>query len=259
MRALAAAFFFLSAAPLFAQDEHIGFRVREWYARMSGTVQGTKQGVGSSTIDLTDDLGLGDQNLTTELQLYVRIPVVGRIYAGWWRAHDSGSSVLSRSIDFAGESFTASTPIDSDVTLNSAYLTYEFAFPTIPLPALGKIELAASLGVHGFRGEGSVVGGGLDAKGMGTIGLPTLGAHVTVEMFTWLRAEVEVQGLVFTYGGNEAHYLEAFAEVVAEPLPWLFAGVGYKFVALNASHAGSDSFHINVDIAGFYLTAGVRF
>jgi hypothetical protein len=259
MKALAAAFFFLSAAPLFAQDEHIGFRVREWYARMSGTVEGTKQGVGSSTIDLTDDLGLGDQNLTTELQLYVRIPVVGRIYAGWWRAHDSGSSVLSRSIDFEGESFTASTPVNTEVTLSTAYLTYEFAFPTIPVPGLGKVELAASLGVHGFHGEGSVSGAGLNAKGDGKIGLPTLGAHVTVEMFEWLRAEAEVQGLAFSYGDNEAHYLEGSVEVVAEPLPWLFAGLGYKYVAFNARHDGSDSFHVNVDIAGFFLTAGVRF
>jgi len=259
MRLLATAFFFLAAAPLFAQDEHIGFRVREWYARMSGTVQGEENGIGSTNLDLTDDLGLGDQNLTTELQLYVRIPVVGRIYAGWWRVHDSGTSVLDQTITFRGQTFTASTPIDSEVTLNSAYLTYEFAFPTIPVPGLGKIELAASLSAHAFRGEGSVVGSGIEANGEGTIGLPTLGAHVTVEMFEWLRAEVEVQGLAFSYGDNEAHYLEAYGEVVAQPLPWLFAGVGYKFVALNARHDGSDSFHVNVDIAGFYLTAGVRF
>jgi hypothetical protein len=259
MRHLATAFFFLAAAPLFAQDEHIGFRVREWYARMSGTVQGEENGVGSTVLDLSDDLGLGEQNFSTELQLYVRIPVVGRIYAGWWRAHDSGSSVLTRTVDFAGQTFTASTPIDSEVTLNTAYLTYEFAFPTIPAGDLIKIELAASLGVHAFHGEGSVVGGGIDANRDGTIGLPTLGAHVTVEMFAWLRAEVEVQGMVFSYGDNEAHYLEANAEVVVEPLPWLFAGLGYKYVAINASHEGSDSFHVNVDIAGFYLTAGVRF
>jgi hypothetical protein len=259
MRALATAFFFLSAAPLFAQDEHVGFRVREWYARMSGTVQGEQNGIGTSTIDLADDLGLGDQNLTTELQLYVRIPVVGRIYAGWWRVHDSGSSILDQTITFAGQTFSASTAVDSEVSLASAYLTYEFAFPTIPVGDLLKVELAASLGVHGFRGKGSVVGGGFAGDGEGTIGLPTLGAHVTVDMLTWLRTEVEVQGLAFSYGDNEAHYLEAYAEVVAEPLPWLFAGLGYKFVALNARHDGSDSFHVNVDIAGFYLTAGVRF
>jgi len=259
MRLLATTFFFLAAAPLFAQDEHIGFRVREWYARMSGTVQGEENGIGSSTLDLSDDLGLGEKNFTTELQLYVRIPVVGRIYAGWWHAEDSGSSVLSRTISFAGQTFTASTPIDSEVTLDTAYLTYEFAFPTIPLPGFGKIELAASLGVHAFHGEGSVVGGGIDGSRDGTIGLPTLGAHVTLGMFDWLRFEAEVQGLVFHYGDNEAHYLEVNAEVVAEPLPWLFAGVGYKYVAINATHEGSDSFHVNVDIAGFYLTVGLRF
>lgn len=259
MKILATAFFFLAAAPLFAQDEHIGFRVREWYARMAGTVQGEENNIGSSTLDLSDDLGLGNQNFTTELQVYLRIPVVGRIYAGWWHAEDSGSSVLSRTISFAGQTFTASTAIDSEVTLDSAYLTYEFAFPTIPAGDLVSVELAASLGVHAFRGEGSVVGNGINADRDGTVGLPALGAHVTVGLFGWLRAEAEVKGLIFEYGDNEAHYLEAYGEVVAEPLPWLFAGLGYKYVAVNASHEGSDSFHVNVDIAGFYLTVGLRF
>jgi hypothetical protein len=259
MKILATAFFFLAAAPLFAQDEHIGFRVREWYARMAGTVQGEENNVGSSTLDLSDDLGLGEKNFTTELQLYVRIPVVGRIYAGWWRAEDSGSSVLTRTISFAGQTFTASTAIDSEVTLDNVYLTYEFAFPTIPLPGLGKFEVAASLSVHGLHGEGSVVGGNINADRDGTIGLPTLGAHVTLGMFDWLRFEAEVQGLIFQYGDNDAHYLEASAEIVAEPLPWLFAGVGYKYAAINASHEGNDSFHVNVDIAGFFLTVGLRF
>jgi hypothetical protein len=259
MRLLATAFFFLAAAPLFAQDEHIGFRVREWYARMSGTVQGEENGIGSSNLDLTDDLGLGEQNLTTELQAYVRIPLVGRIYGGWWRAEDSGSSVLTRTISFSGQTFTATTPINSEFTLDTGYLTYEFAFPTIPAGDLVKVELAVSLGAHVFHGSGSIEGSGIDSKGDGTIGLPTLGAHVTVELFSWLRAEVEVQGLVFSYGDNEAHYLEAYGEVVAEPLPWLFVGGGYKFAAINATHEGSDSFHVNVDIAGFYLTVGLRF
>jgi len=259
MKIAAAAFLFLSAAPLMAQDEHVGVRVREWYARMSGTVQGEENGIGSSTLDLSDDLGLGHRNFSTELQLYARIPVVGRIYAGWWRAHDSGSSVLDQTITYAGQTFTAATSINSEVTLDTAYLTYEFAFPTIPLPALGKLELGASLGLHAFRGEGSVVGSGIDAKGDGIMGLPTLGAHATVELFDVLRAEVEVLGMAFSYSDNQAHYLEAYAEVVAEPLPWLFAGLGYKFAAINVSHEGSNSFHVDVDISGLYLTAGVRF
>ena len=41
---------------------------------------------------------------------------------------------------------------------------------------------------------------------------------------------------------------------------WLFAGVGYKYVALRVkSNVGSTDFDLDVHINGLYLTAGVRF
>ncbi|HZE97655.1 MAG TPA: hypothetical protein VE981_11560 [Planctomycetota bacterium] len=260
MKHLAApVFLLLSALPAAAQDETVGVKVREWWARMSGTLEAESGGSGSTRLDLSDDLGLGNQNLTTELQIYGRIPVVGRIYAGWWRAQDSGSATLDRTITFAGQTFPVGTPIDSDFQLDVAYLNYEFVFPTIPVGDLVKFELAASLGIRGFHGEGMISGGGFSAEDKGNAGLPTVGAHATVKFFDLVRTEVEVLGLAFRYGDNEVHYLEMFAEATIEPLPWIFAGVGYKLAALNFLHEGSDRFRLNIDIAGVYVTAGIRF
>lgn len=261
MRWIAPALFFLAATPAFAQDEHVGFRVREWFARMSGTLE-ADDGSGTSTkIDMADDLGLGDRNLTHELQAYLRIPVVGRIYLGWWRAHDSGSSTFTRQIDFDGATFNIGDTVNTEITLDVAYLTYEFAFPTIPLGDLFKLELAAQVGIRGIRGAGSIdeTGGGNSASDSGKIGFPILGAHVTVELGGFIRAEAEVLGLPFSYGDWHIHYLEASAEVVAEPLPWLFAGVGYKYVNFDFSHSGSQKFVLDTTIAGAFITVGLRF
>jgi len=260
MRSFAAAIFLLSAtAPALAQDEIVGVRVREWFARMSGTAESQDNNSNFTRVDLADDLGLGDRNLTTELQAYLRLPVVGRIYAGWWRAQDTGHETLTRDIDFAGQTFTVSTPIDSEFTLDVGYLTYEFAFPTIPIGPLVKLELGASVGVRVIRGEGSIASGGQTANDTGVVGLPTLGAHATAKLFDLVRVEVEVLGLVFRYSDNEVHYLEMFAEATVEPLPWIFAGLGYKLAEVNLQHNGTDSFHVNVDVSGLYITVGVRF
>jgi hypothetical protein len=261
MKGLSAAILFLLASPAFAQDEHVGIRVREWFARMSGTVEADDGSGTSDRLDLASDLGLGDRNLTHEIQAYLRLPVLGRIYAGWWRAHDEGSETVQRTFDFEGVTFTASSRIDSEVTLDVAYLTYEFAFPTIPIGDLVRLELGAQLGLRGLRGHAVVDDSlsGRHADETGTVGLPTLGAHVTAQLFTYVRAEVEVLGLTFSYGDWSAHYLEASAEVVAQPLPWLFGGVGYKYVALNVHHDGSDKFAVDVGVAGVYITFGVRF
>lgn len=259
MKHLATVVFFLSASPLFAQDELVGLRVREWYARMSGTLEGMDPTLGSTRLDLADDLGLGHQNWTTELQAYLRVPVVGRFYVGWWRVNDSGNDTLTRDITFAGETFTATTPIHSEITLDVAYLNYEFAFPTISLGDTISLGIGVSVGARGFRGEGTIDDGSNPGNKSGAIGLPTVGAHATVELFKFLRAEAEVLGLSASYGENKANYLEAYGEIVAEPLPWLFAGVGYKFAAINFDHGGNDAFKVDVDVAGFYLTVGVRF
>lgn len=261
MRLIAAALVFLSATPAVAQDETIGIRVREWFARMSGAIEADDGGGNFTRLDLAADLGLGDRNLTHELQAYLAMPVVGRIYVGWWQAHDKGSETLSRTIDFAGNQFTASTRIDSEVTLDVGYLTYEFAFPTIPAGDVASVTLGLQISARAIRGQGSISesAGGNSAADEGTIGLPTLGAHVTVQLFTFLRAEVELVGLVFSYGDWSMNYLEGFAEVVAQPIPALFAGVGYKFANIHFEKSGDERFLIDVGVAGFYITAGVRF
>lgn len=255
------AFLFLAATPAVAQDEHIGLRVREWFARMGGTIEADDGSGTSERIDLGSDLGLADRNLTHELQAYLRIPVVGRIYLGWYRVHDTGDETLTRTIDFQGFTFTASTNVRSEVTLDVGYLTYEFAFPTIPIGDLVGIELGLQLSGRIFRGDGSIEesAGGQSGQKDGVFGLPTIGGHVTVTLFEVIRAEVELLGLAFAYGDVKIHYLEASAEVVAQPVPWLFAGVGYKLTSLELSNTGTQRFLLDVSISGLYITAGVRF
>jgi hypothetical protein len=261
MKWTVAAFLFLSATPAVAQDEHIGLRIREWFARMGGSIEADDGSGTSERVDLGSDLGLADRNLTHELQAYLRIPVVGRIYLGWYRVHDTGDETLTRTIDFQGFTFTASTQVRSEVTLDVGYLTYEFAFPTIPVGDVAGVELGIQISGRIFRGDGSIEesSGGQSGQKDGVFGLPTIGGHVTVTLFEVIRAEVEVLGLAFAYGDVRIHYLEASAEVVAQPVPWLFAGVGYKLTSLELSNKGPDSFLLDVTISGLYITAGVRF
>lgn len=258
----AAAFLLMTATPAAAQDEIIGVRVREWFARMGGTIEADDGSGTSETIDLGADLGLADRNLTHELQAYLRIPVLGRIYLGWWQAHDSGSETLTRTFDFMGVQFTASTQVDTDVTLDVGYLTYELALPTIPLveEAL-SFEIGLQVSGRVIRGKGSISEstGGQSAADDGIIGFPTLGGHVTVTLLSVVRAEVEVVGLAVAYGSARIRYIEAFGEVVAQPLPWLFAGVGYKMTNLDFRAEGTQRFVLDVTVSGLYITAGVRF
>jgi len=66
-------------------------------------------------------------------------------------------------------------------------------------------------------------------------------------------------GLAAAYANWHVHYLEASGEVTASPLPWLFAGVGYKMTNLDFHHNGTQKFLLDVTVSGLYLTVGVRF
>ena len=86
MSPMMAEILFVSATPVLAQDEvdeHADVRVREWFARISGTIE-ADGGTGRSTdISLENDLGLCHRNLTHEIQAYGRIPFAGRSIGGW--------------------------------------------------------------------------------------------------------------------------------------------------------------------------------
>lgn len=260
MRWTAAAFLLLSSTPAFAQDEIVGARVREWFARMGGVIEADDGSGTSERIDLAGDLGLGDRNLTHELQGYLQIPVVGRLYLGWWHAEDKGSETITRTFDFAGITFTSSTTVESEVSLDVAYLTYEFGLPTIPA-GIASVDVGVQLSARALRGKGSIRDSGSGSKGSddGIVGLPTLGARAAVTLFDVVRAEVEVVGLSFSYGDWRMHYIEAYGEIVARPVPWVFAGLGYKFTNLDFKYNGRERFELDVTVAGLYITAGVRF
>lgn len=250
----------LAAAPAFAQDEHVGVRVREWYAAMEGRLSSDGGAFGGTNIDIGDDLGLDDRGWSTEIQVYGRIPLFGKLYAGWWRIEREGDETLSRTLTFADKTFTASTRVKSDVTLDVGYLTYEFVFPSIPVGELVKWELGLQAGIRVMRGEGSIDSSIASGSDHGLIGTPVVGGHAALQVTPYVRADVELVGLALAYGGHRASYLEAYGEIVAQPFAWLFAGVGYKYVALRVRDPlGSTDFDLDLRIGGLYLTAGVRF
>lgn len=261
-RSLIAGALFLSAASsgAWAQDEMIGVRVREWKATLEGKISADTTAFGGSTIDLADDLGLDAAEWSSELQVYGHIPFFGKLYGGWWRVHREGDEILTRTINFDGQVYAASTRVQSEVTLDVGYLTYEFDFPSIPLGDAIQWEIGLQLGARVMSAAGSLDSAVASGSRDGIIGIPVLGGHMALQVTRFLRADVELVGLTFSYGDHHGSYIEAYGEIVAQPFPWLFAGVGYKYVALEVSEKGGDNdFEVDAHISGFYLTAGVRF
>ena len=248
----------LAAAPAWAQDEYVGVRLREWYARINGEVFAETEVLPTNTIDLDQHLGLGQAEFAHEIQAYLHLPFVGTFYLGGWTADYKGDRWLSETVTYGEETFTAGTQVDSELELAVGYLTYEFDL-SISLGEIAKLELGPMAGVRLIAARGSIDNEFVSAEESGEGGLPVVGFHAALQATEWLRADVEVMGLAFRAVDRRAVYVEAYAEVVAQLGP-LFAGVGYKYVKVELQDKStSTEFEAKVTMDGLYLTVGVRF
>ncbi len=238
-------------------DEIFQIRGRAWFAHMSGHIEADATTRGTR-LSIAGDTDLGGRVDIPEIEAHLNIPVVGRLYVGWWRYDDGGDNTLSRTITFADHSFTVGTTVHTHLDLSVAYLTYEFVFPKIPIGPT-SLELGLELGVRGLSGDATVKGAGQEAEARGTLPALVLGARAIYQILPWLRAEAEVVGIQVSIDKEKVSYVETFAEVVAQPLPWLFAGVGYKYMELTYRYHARLDFDLDLQLSGAYVTAGVRF
>lgn len=249
-----------AASPAAAGDETIGLRWREWFAKLNGHIQGQGEFVPASDINLTETLGLDGQENGHELQVYLSLPFVGRLYGGYWWLDFEGSETLERDITFADVTFTATTTVDTELHLDMYYLTYEFVLPSIPLAsdAVG-LEIGVQIGARALVVDASIDSALLAADDDGAVGVPVVGIRGALQVTEFLRAELEFAGMALSYGTSSLRYVEGFGEIVGQLGPF-FGGVGYKWCSLDLTDDSGDAdFMLEVKIDGFYVTAGLRF
>jgi hypothetical protein len=248
----------LALAPL-AQDESVGARWRVWKAEIDGHIQGQGDALPSSDIDVARELGLDDEENGNELQVYVNVPFFGRLYAGYWWIDFDGSQVLSRTITFADRSFTSGTRVDTELELDMYYLTYEFPLP-IPLGTDDfNLSVGFQIGARALLVDASIQSSLFSAQDSGGTGIPVLGVHGILQLTSYVRVELELAGLAASYADTSLRYFDGFAEVVGQIGP-VFAGVGYKWASVDLEDERGDvDLEVDVELDGFYLTAGARF
>ncbi len=260
-QALLALALFLSSAPaVLAQDETLGIRWREWFANLNGHIQGQGDAVPAGDINLTRTLGLDDQENGHEIQLYLSLPFIGRLYAGYWWIDFDGQETLTRDITFADLTFSASTTVDTTLDLDMYYLTYEFMLPSIPLGGdQVRLDLGVQAGLRALLADASIESSNLSAQDDGAIGIPIFGLRGALQIASFLRTEFEIAGMALSYGSTSLSYVESFGEVVGQLGP-AFAGVGYKWCTFDFDDSRGDvDFSTEIRLDGFYLTAGLRF
>ncbi len=252
-----------AAPPLFQQEETIRkaerdtgvkveFEGRYWITDLTAEAKVTEFGIGTD-IDLKDDLGLKDEDFPDVRFTWYTGPK-SKLRLTYFQVAYSGDETLSRTITFAGKTYTIGTRVITDLDIKYLRLGWAWQFINI---AKGKVKLGTLLEV-----KGALVDISLDApylippikeseKFIG--GLPTVGAALDINPHKVVNLFAEVSGI---YAGKYGYFLDGEAGIKIIPIKYFRVVGGYRILDFKVE---DDPDLAQLRISGPFVGATLRF
>jgi hypothetical protein len=232
----------------------IGARGYFWFPTLKTDMKVDASGTPGTEFNVKDDLGMGTK-------VYPAIEVFGglgkhHVSLLYTEANYSGSTTLTKPINFDGTPFAVGTLVESSLKIRMVDVAYKYdvidmgnILAGFSVSAIGKIKyIEADAGLSGI-----VAGVTKNNSNNIKAPIPMIGAaaHLGI-LANILEARAEITGIA--YSGN--HLYEALADLSLTPFPFLDIHAGYKVTALRIDQ--SDTY-FNGQIAGPYLALTVSF
>jgi len=230
----------------------IGARGLYWFPSFKADIKVDSGGVVGNTLNLKDTLGVKDGSF----------PSV-EVFMGLGRHHlniaytpmaYSGSALLSRDIVFHGQTFTASTRVNTDMKLRMYDLEYRYTLLDLENLAAG-FSVDAIGQVKVIDGEARISASAGNIGSTGKLRAPMLmvglGAHVGI-LHNLLEARVRATGMAY----SKNYLYEALADISLTPFPFLDIHAGYKTIRLKIDYS---DVYLNSDFSGPFVGLTLSF
>ena len=177
------------ARPAIGENYHVELSAAWWKPTLSGDIASDRLNLIGSRIDLVDDLGFGEARFK-DFRITVRPGRKHKLRFQQTPLDYSASGVLARTVTFAGHTFAAALPIDSQLGWKVTRFGYEWDFLYKPRGFVGVLfevrqtELSAAL-------SSLVVSGQAGAKAP----LPAIGIVARAYPLPDLALNFEIGGL----------------------------------------------------------------
>jgi len=233
------------ASPTLA-DEIVSLKGGYYKLEPSGDV-----GVGGDALDIEDDLGIDDDDgffAEAALQLGDF-----RLFASYMPISFSGSSVLSRDINFSGETFVEGQRIDSDIDIDiyEAGLAW-FLINVDDLPLRIQIGPEVAIKYIDTRLEMKDKGLGMYESESVGVPVPSLGARARIAIADYLG--VVGRAGYMEYNGNSLTDIDA--QVEYSPIPMVAIFAGYRYLDMDIDE---DGVLVDAKFSGPHAGALIRF
>lgn len=208
-------------------------------------------GVGGDVVDIEDDLGIDDDDgFFAEAALQVGD---FRLFTSYLPISFSGSNILSRDIDFDGETFFEGRSIDSDVDIDiyEAGLAW-FLVNIDDLPL--RIQFGPEVALKYIDTKVKMQDKGLDLHVSESVGvpIPSLGARARIAIADYLGVAGRVGYL--SYNGNSLTDIDA--QVEYSPIPFVAVFAGYRYLDMDIDE---DDVLVDAKFSGPHAGALIRF
>ncbi len=231
------------------EDYNLELEGRYWKPRLDSAVKIVESGIGNE-FKLVDDLGFEREKDTGE----------GRLQIKFWRKHKfnfsflplkwEGDKVVTRTIEFSGETYPVGTRVISKLDLNLFKVGYEYDFVTGQYGFFGvtfdvlignlAIELKApALAIH--------------EKEEGTAPLPMIGLMGRLYPVKWLNFTGKISGLPV---GSYGHILDAEASLQLNPVKYIGISGGYRYFEIRGRYNDNS---VDFRLDGPFAALMVRF
>lgn len=284
------------AAPTRAQDGEVDEFDTSWFgARLGifyrpemdlkaevsgeGTQSGSLFGLLGTSIDIQDDLGVTEtveseymfQNGILEGEVFFDTRWSSISLWGIAPYEYKGKTSLTRTINFGGAQFSASTPVESrfrqyhvglDVKINIINNEYVRLSPIVAARILA-IDWEVRAPAAGLVGDTSDIDTPLKYDDAALIPYPEVGLEVRAGLREWIEADLKVTGSVFTYSGVEGSTLTLDVGVTGYPIPFVGVRVGGRYMEFDIQSEddddADDSFDLDLEYLGATISVIVRF
>jgi hypothetical protein len=246
---------FLAVAVLFAAVLFTGstahalldVEARYWYTNLDDSIRFSNGSIAGTDINLVNDLGVDDKKGFAEGRITLELGS-HKLRYGFMPMQWKGSKTLNQSIVFNGQTYTASTNVDTKAAVDYHRLGYEYDIIDLLDNRLGLIfELKY------FDVDARLTSTGLNEKGTLRAPIPTIGVAGQVGLPFLINVGGEITGIS---AGKNIYLVDAEAAINIKPAPFVVISGGYRIFKL---HADKNSDLVDITLRGPFISLKADF
>jgi hypothetical protein len=232
------------------QAFELGVRGYYWFPGFSGNVKVDNLGINGTNINFESDLGMEEESHPV-IEAFIGAGN-HHLSAAYYKAEYSGTSTLTRNINFNGITFPVSALTASSLEYNAFDAMYWY-----DIINLENFLAGGSLGIVGrvevLDGDLVIQTTGLDEKVSFTAPLPMLGLNFHVGILADIL-ELRLLATGMAIGGGTV--FDGLAELSLTPIPFIDINGGYRAFIIDAD---VDNVEFDYDTSGPYVALTISF